>query len=70
MDTTIKSPNRLKSVRETKRITQQHLATETGQSLAAVNRHEAGTRRMNSDVLRQYSKILEVEVVEIFVEPA
>jgi transcriptional regulator with XRE-family HTH domain len=60
--------NRLRELRAARGWSQERVAVLTGQSHAAVNRHENGNRGLTPDVMRRYAELFEVDTVELYVE--
>ncbi len=58
--------NRLRTVREARGLSQRKVAEQLGVSAATVNRHEQGTRGIDKATADEYSKLYQVEVVELF----
>lgn len=61
--------NRLRELRDRSRLTMQEVSTLTGFSVAAVSRHENGSRSLSEDAIDKYAKLYKVRTFEIFVNP-
>lgn len=61
--------NRLRELRDRSRLTLQEVSTLTGFSVAAISRHENGSRGITEDALVKYAALYKVHTYEIFIEP-
>ena len=62
-------PNRLRELRDRSRLTLQEVSTLTGLSVAAVSRHESGSRGISDEAVLKYAALYKVHTYEIFVDP-
>lgn len=61
--------NRLRELRDRSRLTMQEVATLTGFSVAAISRHENGSRGLSEEAVDRYAKLYKVRTYEIFIDP-
>lgn len=61
--------NRLRELRDRSRLTLQEVSTLTGFSVAAISRHENGSRSISDDAVIKYAALYKVHTYEIFVDP-
>lgn len=61
--------NRLRELRDRSRLTMQEVSTLTGFSVAAISRHENGSRSLSDDAIDKYAKLYKVRTYELFVDP-
>ena len=60
--------NRLKELRDRSRLTLQEVSILTGYSVAAISRHESGTRSISKEAILKYAALYKVHTYEIFNE--
>ena len=61
--------NRLRELRDRSRLTMQEVATLTGFSVAAISRHENGSRSLSEDAVDRYARLYKVRTYELFINP-
>lgn len=59
-------PNRLRELREERKLTQQEVAKILDITHSAVSRHESRDRAMSSRDIKRYANLYKVETYEIF----
>lgn len=69
LDPPMKYPNRLRELREGRKLTQAEAAILVGKSAAAVNRHEAGSRSLDGEMIEKYAALYGVIPYDLFVTP-
>lgn len=62
--------NRLRELRDRSRLTQEEVSAVTGISVAAISRHENGSRGLSREAVEKYASLYKVSTYEIFVDPA
>lgn len=62
--------NRLKELRNRSRLTLQEVSTLTGYSVAAISRHEAGSRKLSEEAIAKYAALYKVPTHQLFISPA
>lgn len=61
--------NRLRVLRQRRKLTQAEVASLTSQALSTVNKHENGIRGLTALDIKRYAKVYRVETYEIFFDP-
>jgi transcriptional regulator with XRE-family HTH domain len=61
--------NRIKELRERRKLSQESLAKRAGTSTPQIQRLESGKRRLNADWIKRLSNALNIEEYELFAEP-
>lgn len=61
--------NRLKELREERKLTQEETGKILGIDGTTVSKHENGSRSMSDETVRAYARLYKVETYEIFMEP-
>lgn len=61
--------NRLREFRDRSRLTQEEVSLLTGFSVAAISRHENGSRNLSEDAIVKYANLYKVHTYELFVDP-
>lgn len=61
--------NRLRELRDRSRLTLQEVSTLTGFSVAAISRHENGSRSLSEEAVLRYAALYKVHSYEVFVDP-
>lgn len=61
--------NRLRELRDRSRLTQEEVSILTGFSVAAISRHESGSRSMSEDVIARYASLYKVPSYQLFIDP-
>ena len=62
--------NRLREFRDRSRLTQEEVSTLTGFSVAAISRHESGSRSLSEEAVSKYANLYKVHTYELFVNPS
>lgn len=59
--------NRLRELRDRSRLTLQEVSTITGLSMAAISRHESGSRSLSEEAIAKYASLYKVPTHQLFV---
>lgn len=65
----VKYPNRLRALREGRKLTQAQVGQMVGLTESAVNRHEQGNRSLDGLAIDRYARFYGVSAYELFVSP-
>ena len=61
--------NRLRGLREARKLTQQEVAKLLDIDHTTVSRHESGSRGLNPEDIQKYAQLYKVESYELFIDP-
>ena len=61
--------NRLRELRETRKLTQQEVAKLLDIDHTTVSRHESGSRDLSPEDIQKYARLYKVESYELFIDP-
>ena len=61
--------NRLRELREARKLTQQEVAKLLDIDHTTVSRHESGSRDLNPEDIQKYARLYKVESYELFINP-
>lgn len=61
-------PNKIKSLREDRKLTVRELAKLLDVAPSLVSEHENCTKNLSNDMLKKYSKIFKCETHELFID--
>ncbi len=61
--------NRLRELREARKLTQQEVAKLLDIDHTTVSRHESGSRGLNPGDIQKYARLYKVESYELFINP-
>ena len=61
--------NRLRELREARKLTQQEVAKLLDIDHTTVSRHESGSRGLNPEDIQRYARLYKVESYELFIDP-
>lgn len=61
--------NRLRELRDRSRLTQEEVSTLTGFSVAAISRHESGSRSLSEEAIVKYATLYKVPSYQLFLDP-
>lgn len=61
--------NRLRELREARKLTQQEVAKLLDIDHTTVSRHESGSRGLNPEDIQKYARLYKVESYELFIDP-
>lgn len=61
--------NRLRELRETRKLTQQEVAKLLDIDHTTVSRHESGSRSLSPEDIQKYARLYKVESYELFIDP-
>jgi putative transcriptional regulator len=63
------SKNRLRELREARKLTQQEVAKLLDIDHTTVSRHESGSRDLSPEDIQKYARLYKVESYELFIDP-
>ena len=61
--------NRLRELREARKLTQQEVAKLLDIDHTTVSRHESGSRGLDPEDIQKYARLYKVESYELFIDP-
>ena len=61
--------NRLRELREARKLTQQEVAKLLDIDHTTVSRHESGSRDLSPEDIQKYARLYKVESYELFIDP-
>ena len=61
--------NRLRELREARKLTQQEVAKLLDIDHTTVSRHESGSRNLSPEDIQKYARLYKVESYELFINP-
>lgn len=61
--------NRLRELREARKLTQQEVAKILDIDHTTVSRHESGSRDLSPEDIQKYARLYKVESYELFIDP-
>lgn len=61
--------NRLRELREARKLTQQEVAKLLDIDHTTVSRHESGSRGLSPEDIQKYARLYKVESYELFINP-
>jgi len=61
--------NRLRELREARKLTQQEVAKLLDVDHTTVSRHESGSRGLSPEDIQKYARLYKVESYELFIDP-
>ena len=61
--------NRLRELREARKLTQQEVAKLLDIDHTTVSRHESGSRGLSPEDIQKYARLYKVESYELFIDP-
>ena len=61
--------NRLRELRESRKLTQQEVAKLLNIDHTTVSRHESGSRGLSPEDIQKYARLYKVESYELFIDP-
>jgi len=61
--------NRLRELRDRSRLTMQEVSVLTGFSVAAISRHENGSRSLSEEAIAKYAALYKVPTHQLFIDP-
>lgn len=61
--------NRLRELREARKLTQQEVAKLLDIDHTTVSRHESGSRDLSLEDIQKYARLYKVESYELFIDP-
>ncbi len=63
------SKNRLRELREARKLTQQEVAKLLDIDHTTISRHESGSRGLSPEDIQKYARLYKVESYELFINP-
>ena len=61
--------NRLRELREARKLTQQEVAKLLDIDHTTISRHESGSRGLSPEDVQKYARLYKVESYELFIDP-
>jgi putative transcriptional regulator len=61
--------NRLRELREARKLTQQEVAKLLDMDHTTISRHESGSRGLSPEDVQKYARLYKVESYELFIDP-
>jgi len=61
--------NRLRELREARKLTQQEVAKLLDIDHTTISRHESGSRGLSPEDIQKYARLYKVESYELFIDP-
>ena len=61
--------NRLRELREARKLTQQEVAKLLDMDHTTISRHESGSRGLSPEDIQKYARLYKVESYELFIDP-
>ena len=61
--------NRLRELREARKLTQQEVAKLLDIDHTTISRHESGSRSLSPEDIQKYARLYKVESYELFIDP-
>ena len=61
--------NRLRELREARKLTQQEVAKLLDIDHTTISRHELGSRSLSPEDIQKYARLYKVESYELFIDP-